>query len=89
LGPPSAKEALQTEALDHGEAEAEGLSGPSKVSHNQVFFIVNSPERAVLDWEEFFNAAIAQASDRDRVKFRKVRKVTRIVGNARFCRLLL
>ena len=81
------KEAFAAEANNHGQTEAESLSRPSKVSYNQVFFIKNSPESAVLNWEKFCDATIRQALNCSRVKFRKVREVTRIVGSVRFCRL--
>jgi len=75
LGLALAEETIISESRDHGQTEAEGLSRPSKVSHNQVFFIVDFPERAVLNWEKFIDATSTQPTDRDLVDFREIAEV--------------
>lgn len=47
----STEKSFASKADDHWETKAKGLSGASKVSYNQVFFIRNSPERPILDGE--------------------------------------
>ena len=83
------KGALTPETRYHGKTKGESLSRPSKVSDNQVFFIINSPERAKLYGEHFIDATSPEALLASSIKFRKIREVTRIVSSARLCRLLL
>ena len=51
------EEAFLTHTSHHWQAEAEGLTRPSKISNNHVFFVRDSPECFVLHREEFFDLA--------------------------------
>ena len=80
--------ALVAEARHHWETKGQGLSRPSKVSYNQVFFVVDSPERAILHGEKLSDAAGCKALHGGTVKLREVGEVAKIVSSARVCRLL-